>query len=200
MSFVKDEYFSDLMDLSKSDLAFFYKTVAVVEFSKSDTLNIKIFYSNTTTYGLLIGLNLVHNALLKSLAGDEFEISASTKALPATYKYFLKVSKGSVTSNDLAAYLRVSIFTFFIFVMFTYFIIYPSMECNSGFKHLQLMTGTSGFTYWFTLLTFDLIVFSISVFICVSCIVIVDLIMKTKICTFTEICKYCFFFFLQKIF
>lgn len=172
------------MELSKSDPSFFTKSISGAEFNLP---KITGFYNKKAPYSLPISLNAIHNSILKMIAGVDYKIETSVQPLPTTYIY--SFSRLSITSIDVVAFIRVSVFTFFIFLSLAYFALQPGLENRIEFKRLQIMTGLTPFLYWITHFLFDLTILLCSMAVCVSCIYIVDAIIQTHICTFTELCK-----------
>uniref|UniRef100_A0ABD2X139 ABC transporter domain-containing protein n=1 Tax=Trichogramma kaykai TaxID=54128 RepID=A0ABD2X139_9HYME len=120
------------------------------------------------TFSLPISINLVSNAILKGLINDSYSIKIAGQQL-STYDDF--VYTDSTEQNALTVAIM---FSFLSFSALTLFVLHPSREQALGLKHMQRMTGVSGFAYWFTIFIFDLFVFMLVVIVLLGSLLILD--------------------------
>ncbi|XP_011496889.1 PREDICTED: ATP-binding cassette sub-family A member 1-like [Ceratosolen solmsi marchali] len=144
-----------MLDLGHQDIASYSSSlIAAAEFNETgnDTLA-NAFYSDNAMFSIPISINLLSNAIIKTLAGDDHSISIFSHQLP-----------NSLQSNfipDETVYGTVLLFVFFLFPAIALFIIHPLRESVTNVKQLQRMAGVSCFTYWGTMFIFDFLVFLI---------------------------------------
>lgn len=158
--------------------------IVSAEFNISDdVLLANGFYSGIAIHSMPLTINLLSNALIKAVAGDEYSIHVSSQKLPnalsATPLYMIETD--SLT--------RVLVFCSFFFPTVALFIVHPFQEMESKIKQLQRMTGISSFSYWLTMFTFDLLVLTVSVFIIIIGSYIMDVILDIRLYYKIEICK-----------
>ncbi|KAJ8686324.1 hypothetical protein QAD02_022118 [Eretmocerus hayati] len=173
-----------ILSLGKKDVARYRNhLIAGAEFNNSaDGNNIvkaNAYYSSYATFGIPISINLLSNALIKSVVGDEYSISIYGQQLPHTLQ--------STPEDNTDVFATALLFIFFLFPTVALFVIHPLRESVSNMKHLQRMTGVSCFTYWGTMFVFDLFVLLILVFSIVIGFICMDRAIDLRMYRETEI-------------
>ncbi|KAL7306042.1 hypothetical protein TKK_0001506 [Trichogramma kaykai] len=153
-----------------------------------NNLNARIYYSEKMTFSLPISINLVSNAILKGLINDSYSIKIAGQQL-STYDDF--VYTDSTEQNALTVAIM---FSFLSFSALTLFVLHPSREQALGLKHMQRMTGVSGFAYWFTIFIFDLFVFMLVVIVLLGSLLILDYTLNFDLYHLSEVALLLFLF------
>lgn len=170
-----------MLELGHNDIATYRSDlIAAAEFNETgnDTLG-NAFYSDHAVFSIPISINLLSNAIIKSVAGDDHSISISSHQLPHSLQ--------STLIPDENVYGTVLLFVFFFFPAIALFIIHPLRESISNVKQLQRMAGVSCFTYWGTIFIFDFLVFLVVIaftiigFICMDSAIDLRLYEETEI-------------------
>ncbi|XP_014205590.1 ATP-binding cassette sub-family A member 1-like [Copidosoma floridanum] len=173
-----------MLDLGRRDIATYRNhLIAAAEFNSTgnDTSAANAFYSGYAMFSIPISINLLSNALIKSLAGDEHSISISGQQLPNSLQSTL------IPDDNVDVYATVLLFVFFFFPAIALFVIHPLREALTNIKQLQRMTGVSCFTYWGTMFIFDLAVFLIVIFFIVIGFICMDKVIDLRLYELTEI-------------
>ncbi|XP_017876215.1 ABC transporter A family member 1-like [Ceratina calcarata] len=173
-----------LLDRAREDIARYRNNyVASVEFNVSDTgtLLANALYSGTAIHSVPLTINLLSNALIKSVAGDEYSIRVSSQKLPNSLMETMLSMPGAESLT------RVLIFCCFFFPVVALFIIHPFEEKETKMKQLQRMTGVSSFVYWLTMFVFDLVILTLSILIIVTVFYLMDVILDVRLYYKTEI-------------
>lgn len=103
-----------------------------------------------------LALNMINRALLKNLAGDEFDISLVNKP----YVPFVTYDDGSKIRKDISGLIMPLIIFFILLVHWpSIFIGFYIKERESRAKLLQLISGANRFVYWMTAFLFDYLIF-----------------------------------------
>ncbi|XP_018325058.1 retinal-specific ATP-binding cassette transporter [Agrilus planipennis] len=133
-----------------------YKTRLVVAAEFNETGNDSILnamYSNTALHGAPISLNMLMNALLKTLKDPSYSISVKNDPLPV-----LAATKSlNQQSSAEVAILWLFLFPLGLLFAISGFLLFPQMENMTSSKQLQLMCGIRPEFYWSTTYLFDLI-------------------------------------------
>ncbi|XP_039306572.1 retinal-specific phospholipid-transporting ATPase ABCA4 [Solenopsis invicta] len=138
------------------------------------------FYSGLAIHSVPLTVNLLSNAFMKDLAGDQYSIAVSRQQLPNTLSSTMIVPEAESIS-------RVLIFCSFFFPTVALFVAHPLQETATKVKQLQRMTGITSISYWSTMLTFDFLIFTLSVLIITSALYIMDIILDVRLYYGTEI-------------
>ncbi|XP_050474315.1 phospholipid-transporting ATPase ABCA1-like [Bombus huntii] len=150
--------------------------IVSAEFNISDdVLFANGFYSGIAIHSMPLTINLLSNALIKAVAGDEYSIRVSSQKLPSA------LSATPLYMIEINSLLRVLAFCCFFFPTVALFIVHPFQEMESKIKQLQRMTGISSFSYWLTMFTFDLLVLTVSIFIIIIGSYIMDVILDIRL-------------------
>ena len=169
---------------NRDNTTYLNNVITAAEFNDTtSTVFANAMYSNSAIYSLPISLNILYNTILKSFAGSEYDITVSTQSLPKVHM------TRNAEEEVFLAYGRVFIFIGFIFPMAALFVVHPLREQLTGIKHLQLMTGTSPFTYWFTMFLFDLFIFIFASLIIIAEIAILNSAYGLRLYQSRETCK-----------
>lgn len=127
-----------------------HHAIAGADFEESgNNVSATALYFEPASYSYPISLNLVYNAILKTLAGKDYEITTSLEPLPMF----------NSAPNHAAKIIMDFVFFGYcslVFIIFSLFVIHPHRENITQVKNLQIMTGTSAVTYWMTIFVFDL--------------------------------------------
>ncbi|XP_076644769.1 phospholipid-transporting ATPase ABCA3 [Halictus rubicundus] len=150
--------------------------IASAEFNTSDgALYANGFFSGIAIHSLPITVNLLSNALIKSIAGEEYSIRIASQKLPSS------LSATLLYMPETESLIRVLMFCSFFFPTVALFVLHPFQETETKMKQLQRMTGVSSTSYWLTIFTFDLIVYLVTVLIIVFGFYIMDVILDIRL-------------------
>ncbi|XP_076288268.1 phospholipid-transporting ATPase ABCA3 isoform X2 [Lasioglossum baleicum] len=166
-----------LLDQSiKSISTYRNQYIASAEFNTSDgALYANGFYSGIAIHSLPITVNLLSNALIKSIAGEEYSIRVASQQFPSS------LSATQLYMAEAASLSRVLVFCSFFFPTVALFVIHPFQETETKMKQLQRMTGVTSTSYWLTIFSFDLVVYVASVLITVFGSYIMDIILDIRL-------------------
>ncbi|XP_078049321.1 phospholipid-transporting ATPase ABCA3 isoform X2 [Augochlora pura] len=166
-----------LLDQSiKSISEYRNRYIASAEFNITDEgLYVNGFYSGIALHSLPITVNLLSNALIKSVAGEEYSIHVSNQKLPSS----LSATKLYMPGTESLS--QVLMFCCFFFPTVALFVIHPFQETETKMKQLQRMTGVTSISYWLTIFTFDFLVYIGSVLIIMFGYYIIDIILDTRV-------------------
>ena len=170
------------MQFSKKDIATFRNhLITALEFNVTGkSVNANVLYSETALLSIPIGVNIISNVLIKSLAGDEYNIYVSDHLLPKLRSF---------SEYELIAVTLLLIC--FLFPAVALYAVHPAKELASGVKHLQIMAGVPPIIYWGTQFAFDLFVFFISVILCLIGFHFMDQAVDLDLFHATELGKIC---------
>ena len=117
----------------------------------------KMMYQSIPFHSPGVGMNLISNAILQEETGSE-------DYLISTYNYPFPVDQTYRLQQDTSAIALTYAFTMPLALAFlsSSFLVFPLQERMSKSKQIQLMTGTSPITLWFTSFTWDLVTYNIS--------------------------------------
>ncbi|XP_023931716.1 ATP-binding cassette sub-family A member 2 [Lingula anatina] len=130
-------------------------------------------YSNYAYHSMPLALNLVNNAILKHLAGEEHEIAANNFPLPPTDRdpcdNDVLVDEKNPTNESWKlsspvvsmAYTCISLFV--MSALLASFAVNPVQERNLETKRLLFVSGATGLTYWLVRCCWDTIVFMVPI-------------------------------------
>lgn len=174
-----------LLDRSLENIAEYRNNyIASAEFNISNNvLHANAFYSGNAIHSVPLALNLLSNALIKSVAGDEYSIQVSSQKLPND------LSATVMDMPETESLSRVLVFCCFFFPTVALFVVHPFQEMETKVKQLQRMTGVTSFAYWLTMFTFDLIVLTLSIVIIVFGFYLMDIILDIRLYYGIEISK-----------
>lgn len=178
-------FFSALLNFSIEDIAEYRSNYIVsAEFNISNgVLYANGFYSGIALHSVPLAVNLLSNALIKSVAGDAYSIRTSSQQLPNS------LSSTLLPAPETESFTRVLTFCCFFFCTIALFVIHPFQEMETKLKQLQRMTGVTSISYWCTMFTFDLIALTISIFIIILGFYIMDVILDIRLYYKIEIRK-----------
>lgn len=133
--------------------------IVAAEFnSTNNDLTVNAMYASKALHGAPISLNLVMNAVIKTLMGEAYEISTSNNPLPMVNGNYFKD-----TSELQATMLWFILFPLGLLFFSGTFLFFPQMEKVTSVKQMQIMCGLKVFWYWMTNYVFDLILYTILV-------------------------------------
>ncbi|KAJ8686327.1 hypothetical protein QAD02_022121, partial [Eretmocerus hayati] len=144
----------DLMEIGRKDINSYHRyVIAAANFTKTTEGAISgiALYSSSASFSWPISLNLLTNAILKSLAGDDYSISLTSHQLP--YRSAAYVDEVPVA----LAWMISTLLMFLLYIMVALIVIHPVLENSANVKQLQRMTGASGLTYWGSMMAFDMV-------------------------------------------
>lgn len=172
-----------LLDRAIQNIAEYRNNYIVsAEFNISDgVLYANGFYSGIAIHSVPLTINLLSNALIKSIAGDEYSIHVSSQKLPNA------LSATILYMPENESLTRVLIFCCFFFPTVALFVVHPFQETETKMKQLQRMTGVTSFSYWFTMFTFDLLVLTDIIVIIVLGFYAMDIILDIRLYYVIEI-------------
>lgn len=138
------------------------------------------FYSGTARLSIPVTVNMLSNALIKALSGnDDYSISLSVEELPETFNDIQrKATNNFVLTLALIVFLAPAV---------ALYVTQPLQENLSGVKQLQAMTGASSLAYWGCTYLFDLLQYTVSIVLLISLFVIADVSYGTQYYHGTEI-------------
>lgn len=174
-----------LLDRAVQNIAEYRNNYIVsAEFNISDgILYANGFYSGIAIHSVPLTINLLSNALIKSIAGDEYSIHVSSQKLPNA------LSATILYMPEYESLTRVLIFCCFFFPTIALFVVHPFQETETKMKQLQRMTGVTSFSYWFTMFTFDLLVLTGIIIVIVLGFYAMDMILDIRLYYVIEICN-----------
>lgn len=174
-----------LLDRAVQNIAEYRNNYIVsAEFNISDgILYANGFYSGIAIHSVPLTINLLSNALIKSIAGDEYSIHVSSQKLPNA------LSATILYMPEYESLTRVLIFCCFFFPTIALFVVHPFQETETKMKQLQRMTGVTSFSYWFTMFTFDLLVLTGIIVVIVLGFYAMDMILDIRLYYVIEICN-----------
>lgn len=167
-----------------------YHLIAGSEFShRKNTLRAKALYNSPkATYALPISINLLTNSLIKTLVNADHSISVEAQQFPVDDEtnILLRQMGGFEAFEGVIVSI---IFDCFFYPLVALFVIHPLREASTNVKHLQRMTGASGFGYWGTMFLFDFLVMLTLITLVVVGFVIIDVVLGLHMFTAIAICK-----------
>lgn len=180
-----DFIFSALLDRSIENIAEYRNNYIVsAEFNISDgILYANGFYSSIALHSAPLTMNLLSNALIKSVAGDAYSIRVSSQQLPNS------LSATALYMPETESLSRVLTFCCIFFPTVALFVVHPFQEMETKVKQLQRMTGVTSISYWCTMITFDVIILTASVLIIILGFYVMDVILDIRLYYKIEICK-----------
>jgi ATP-binding cassette subfamily A (ABC1) protein 3 len=179
-----------MLELGRQDIALYSSNlIAAVEMNTTANGTLaNAFYSNNAMFSIPISINLLSNAIIKTLTGDDHSISIFSHQLPNTLQ--------SNFIPDETVYGTVLLFVFFFFPAVALFIIHPLRESITNVKQLQRMAGVSCFTYWGTMFIFDFLVFLVVIafviggFLCMDSAIDLRMYEETEIGRFASLAQH----------
>ncbi|KAK5648970.1 hypothetical protein RI129_003862 [Pyrocoelia pectoralis] len=129
--------------------------IVAAEFNKTGGKKvINAMYSNNAVHGAPISFNLVINAVLKGMKGEEYGIISGNSPLP-----IVKGEYSEEASEIDVASLWLLIFPLGMLFISGTFVLFPHMERVTNIKQLQLMCGVRSILYWISCYVWDLILY-----------------------------------------
>ena len=175
-----------MLDLAKKDLATFRNNLiaaASLNVDKSETVHANAFYSETASFSIPISVNVIMNTLIKTIAGEEYEINLSSQKFPNAFP-----SK-EVTESQDDTFGRVLLLIVFLYPTIALYVIHPLRESSSGMKQLQRMTGVPSWLYWGTFFLFDFYIYIISMIFILIGFYTIDYVLDIRMFRGTELGK-----------
>ncbi|XP_013395102.1 ATP-binding cassette sub-family A member 3-like isoform X1 [Lingula anatina] len=130
-------------------------------------------YNGYAYHSMPLALNLVNNALLRYLAGDEYSISVNNHPLPSYDRHMdndLMDGEDDVSGNDSWKWwppiINLTYTCIFLCVMSALlgsFAISPVEERTNETKLLLFVSGSTGMTYWLSRCCWDITIYSVPV-------------------------------------
>ncbi|XP_023930852.1 ATP-binding cassette sub-family A member 17-like [Lingula anatina] len=130
-------------------------------------------YNGYAYHSMPLALNLVNNALLRYLAGDEYSISVNNHPLPSYSRHMdndLMDGEDDDSGNDswkwwppLISVTYTCIFLFVMSALLGSFAISPVEERTNETKLLLFVSGSTGMTYWLSRCCWDIMIYSVPV-------------------------------------
>lgn len=151
--------------------------------TKNSTILANGLYSGIALHSVPLTMNLLSNALIKAFAGDQHSILISRQQLPNT------IMSSRLQAPEAESLSRVLIFCAFFFPTVALFVVHPLQETITKVKQLQRMTGVTSLSYWGTMFTFDLVLYTICILLITLAFYIMDIILGLRLYYTTEICK-----------
>ncbi|XP_031329080.1 ATP-binding cassette sub-family A member 3-like isoform X1 [Photinus pyralis] len=158
--------------------------VVAAEFNKTSSGQriVNAMYSNSAIHGAPISFNLIMNAVLKGMVGEEYSIVAGNSPLPVTQgEYVEEASEVEVAS------LWLLLFPLGMLFLTSTFVLFPHMERVSNIKQLQLMCGIRSFLYWISCYLWDLILYFVTVLLILATVRIYGFVFSKIFSGFNEI-------------
>ncbi|XP_058807201.1 ATP-binding cassette sub-family A member 17-like [Phymastichus coffea] len=150
----RDNLTEVLLNIGAHDLFdYYYRHVVGAEFaSKNNLVNaVALYNSKFAQFAQPLSINLVSNAILKTMMNDNYSIEISVQETP-------EMDEFAVTPNEvkaMSAYMVSIMFVCFLYPAVAFFVVHPIRETLTDIKHLQRMAGVSCFSYWGTMFLFD---------------------------------------------
>ncbi|KAJ8686326.1 hypothetical protein QAD02_022120 [Eretmocerus hayati] len=145
-----------LMEIGRKDInSYHHYVIAAANFTKTAEGGLSgiALHSSSASFSWPISLNLLTNAILKSLTGDDYSISLTSHQLPyRSAGYYPDMPKIVSLSLTIAI-------IYLVYIMVALIVIHPVRETSTTVKQLQRMTGASCFTYWGSMMVFDMAIF-----------------------------------------
>lgn len=126
------------------------------------------WFNNEYYHSQPLALNLINQALLKSTAGSEFDLTVTNKPFHFSRNEWFEHQFRNLNSTRIIITLLL-VYTFWI----TIFITSHIKEKTSGAKLLQYLCGVSKFLFWIVTLLLDLIIFVVIAFFIIMTIGII---------------------------
>ncbi|PSN44305.1 ATP-binding cassette sub-family A member 17 [Blattella germanica] len=159
----------ELLQVGNTSIQYYHdKYIVGAEFnSTSDVPVLNGMFSSTALHSVPISLNLMTNSILKTKGKS---ITATNHPLSKELALGFDIIKRKVIIGILWAVLM----PFGLLFCTGNFLTFPLTERVSKAKQLQLMTGTSPITYWFTIYLWDLLQYMIVAIIMIFIILCAD--------------------------
>lgn len=136
------------------------KMVVAAEFNETKEggrISANALFSKSALIGIPVSMNLLTNAIVKTVGGPEYDIQVNYQKFPQTLMF-----NGITSAQDVSdAIMRTTLLTTFLFPTIALYCIHPIQEILTNIKHLQRMNGVSGLSYWGTMYVADLIVYTL---------------------------------------
>lgn len=175
-----------MLDLATKDLATYRNNLiaaASIQINDEKKVKMNAFYSTSASYSIPISVNLLSNTLLKTLAGEDYEINVWSQKFPNLYK-----SSEIVETQD-DTFGRVLLLIAFLYPTIALFVIHPLRETSLGVKQLQRMTGVPSWLYWGTMFLFDFLIFFVAIIVILLGFFAIDCIFDIRMFRGTEMGK-----------
>lgn len=144
-------------------------------------------YNDKAFYSIPISINMLSNAVLKSVADYNSSINFSIGPQIKTSPY---LNFPSAVIDTLQPYVIAILYMLFLFPAVALFSIHPLRETISNIKQLQRMAGVSWIRYWGTIYIFDLGVFGFSILITMLSAIILDRYVGYRLMETVEFCEH----------
>lgn len=129
----------------------YYRTRLIISAEFNSSLSANGLYSGGATFSAPITVNAMSNLVLKTVAGDEYSISASIGDLPR----LLEPAAEHAILIRARIMLSITLVMTIFFYIIGLFVKHPLLENNTKVKQLQQMAGISAFLYWGTMFLID---------------------------------------------
>ena len=179
-----------LVELGSRNFAIYnHLMLAAAEFTNRSGLVVATAFYNPTKaqFALPISINLVTNALLKGLVGNEGRITVTAQEFPSPDDHLTEYVLGNI--GEIEAYVIALLTALFVYPAIALFVVPPARENLAGVKHLQRMSGVSCLNYWGTTFLFDFGVFFVVVlavfvvgFIVMNCVLGLQMLGCVEVC------------------
>lgn len=176
-----------VLKVGRDNIAKYHNNLIVAaEFNKTAdgaTTNANGLFSKSALLGVPISMNLLTNAIVKTVAGPEYDIQVNYQKLPksATVDGFMGALDFGLAS------MRTILFSTFLFPCVALFVIQPIQETLTNMKHLQRMNGVSALSYWGTTYIADLIVYTVMTLLALLAFFVSDILLDVRIYQTKEI-------------
>uniref|UniRef100_A0A1B0G2X8 ABC transporter domain-containing protein n=1 Tax=Glossina morsitans morsitans TaxID=37546 RepID=A0A1B0G2X8_GLOMM len=145
--------------------------------------NITAWLNNQPLHTAPLTVNLVHNAMVKALKGEAYEIEVTNAPLPYSTQTILSQLN---TGNNLGTQLSTNLCFAFCFISALY-ILFLIKERQTRSKLLQLVGGVNVWTFWLSQMLWDLLTFTITALIV---IIVISIFQEDGYSTFSELMRY----------
>uniref|UniRef100_A0A1A9X391 ABC transporter domain-containing protein n=1 Tax=Glossina brevipalpis TaxID=37001 RepID=A0A1A9X391_9MUSC len=145
--------------------------------------NIIAWLNNQPLHTAPLTVNLVHNAMIKALMNEKYEIKVTNAPLPYSTQTVLSQLN---TGNNLGTQLSTNLCFCFCFISALY-ILFLIKERETRSKLLQLVAGVNVWTFWLSQLLWDLITF---IFTALIVIITISIFQEDGYSTFSELMRY----------
>ncbi|XP_065364636.1 phospholipid-transporting ATPase ABCA3-like isoform X2 [Calliphora vicina] len=130
------------------------------------TKNITAWLNNQPLHTAPLTVNLVHNAMIKALKNDSYQITVTNAPLPYTTETRLTQLN---TGNNLGTQLSTNLCFCFCFVS-AFYILFLIKERETRSKLLQFVGGVKVWTFWLSQLLWDILTFALTAIIVICTI------------------------------
>ncbi|CAH1119745.1 unnamed protein product [Phaedon cochleariae] len=158
-----------ILDESKQNIAYYREHIVASAsfFHYNSKIEAIALYNGMAVHSLPISLNLVTNAIAKTLLGSEYSISTSNWPLASINQH--SSNEYSETKVVVLWLILIPIGCLFIHGSF---IVFPHTEISTKFVQMQFMCGVKPYLYWLSNFVTDMLIYLVfilvmSVFMCI---------------------------------